>query len=87
MARKHLLADISSSPTPKTSDGPSETRADYARRGASRSMMQSLDEMAENSMRVLEGRLLFRWNPLFLMPQHFPTELTTTKTSIRRSSK
>jgi ParB family chromosome partitioning protein len=63
MARKHLLADISASPTQKASDGPSETRADYARRGASRSMMQSLDEMAENSMRVLEGETVVFLEP------------------------
>lgn len=64
MARKHLLTSVSSSPSQKTSDGtPSETRADYARRGASRSMMQSLDEMAENSMRVLEGETIVMLDP------------------------
>ena len=64
MARKHLLTSVSSSPTQKTIDSnPSEARADYARRGASRSMMQSLDEMAENSMRVLEGETIVKLDP------------------------
>ena len=64
MARKHLLTSISSSATPKTGDNSSAgTRADYARRGASRSMMQSLDEMAENSMRVLEGETIVMLDP------------------------
>ncbi|MCW0000599.1 plasmid partitioning protein RepB [Pararhizobium sp. YC-54] len=64
MARKHLLASISSAPAQKVGENtPSEARADYARRGASRSMMQSLDEMAENSMRVLEGETIVKLDP------------------------
>jgi ParB family chromosome partitioning protein len=64
MARKHLLTSLSSTPSPKaTETSPSESRADYARRGASRSMMQSLDEMAENSMRVLEGETIVKLDP------------------------
>lgn len=64
MARKHLLTNLSSTLPQKANDGkPSETRVDYARRGASRSMMQSLDEMAENSMRVLEGETIVMLDP------------------------
>ncbi|TIR04699.1 MAG: plasmid partitioning protein RepB, partial [Mesorhizobium sp.] len=55
MARKHLLANIGATVGDrKPQSNSSESRAEYARRGATRSMMQSLDEMAENSMRVLE---------------------------------
>ncbi|MCY1740973.1 plasmid partitioning protein RepB [Ensifer sp. SL37] len=56
MARKNLLANVTASiAVADSAPSPSGSRAEYAKRGASRSMMQSLDEMAENSMRVLEG--------------------------------
>ncbi|MCB1468643.1 MAG: plasmid partitioning protein RepB [Rhizobiaceae bacterium] len=55
MARKHLLTAIGATSPEAGAPKPVESRADYARKGASRSMMQSLDEMAENSMRILEG--------------------------------
>ncbi len=55
MARKNLLASITGSETPKTD---SEARHDYARRGASRSMMISIDEMAENAKKMIAGEAI-----------------------------
>lgn len=56
MARKNLLASVTASIGASEAVSHTATnRSDYVKRGASRSMMQSLDEMAENSMRVLEG--------------------------------
>jgi ParB family chromosome partitioning protein len=60
MARKNLLASVTASINPVRD---SEVRAEYARRGASRSMMQSLDEMAENSMRLLDGETVVGLDP------------------------
>jgi ParB family transcriptional regulator, chromosome partitioning protein len=60
MARKNLLANVTASVAPVRD---SEVRAEYARRGASRSMMQSLDEMAENSMRLLDGETIVSLDP------------------------
>ncbi|RWP91843.1 plasmid partitioning protein RepB, partial [Mesorhizobium sp.] len=60
MARKNLLASVTASIAPARD---SEARADYAKRGASRSMMQSLDEMAENSMRLLDGETVVSLDP------------------------
>lgn len=60
MARKGLLTSVT---------GPDETRpdaaarADYARRGASRAMMLSLDEIAQNSSRLLEGEAVVSLDP------------------------
>ena len=72
MARKHLLTNLSALPTQKPSAGnSSEARADYARRGASRSMILSLDEMAENSMRVLEGETIVMLDPELLDASSF----------------
>lgn len=72
MARKHLLASFAD---PKQEEVPvataSESRAEYARRGASRSMMQTLDEMAENSMRLLEGEAIVQLDPALLDPSPF----------------
>ena len=77
MARKHLLTGVSSSPTHNTSGAnSSEARADYARRGASRSMMQSLDEMAENSMRVLEGETIVKLDPDMLDASAFADRIS-----------
>lgn len=72
MARKHLLSAITTAPkddAPAVS--PSEYRTAYARRGASRSMMQTLDEMAENSMRLLEGEAIVYLDPALLDPSPF----------------
>lgn len=72
MARKHLLSNISGPQVKDTSIvKPSERRAEYARRGASRSMMQTLDEMAENSMRLLEGEAIIQLDPAMLDPSPF----------------
>lgn len=72
MARKHLLTNIGSNVVDRRpAADPSESRAEYARRGASRSMMQSLDEMAENSMRVFEGETIVSLDPELLEPSPF----------------
>jgi ParB family transcriptional regulator, chromosome partitioning protein len=63
MARKNLLASVTASITPSRD---SEARAEYAKRGASRSMMQSLDEMAENSMRLLDGETVVSLDPALI---------------------
>jgi ParB family chromosome partitioning protein len=67
MARKHLLANVSASlQSNESGNTASGARSEYARRGASRSMMQSLDEMAENSMRMLEGDTIVSLDPSLL---------------------
>ena len=53
MARKNLLTSVTG---PETSKADSEARADYTRRGASRSMLISIDEMAENAKKILAQR-------------------------------
>ena len=64
MARKDLLASVTAS---LTQEHPihtaSEARSEYAKRGASRSMMQSLDELAENSVRMLDGETVVSIDP------------------------
>ncbi len=58
--RKNLLANI----TGAGSDGPaSEARSEYARRGASRSMMMSIDELAENAKRMSLGETIVELDP------------------------
>ncbi|MBU3888050.1 plasmid partitioning protein RepB [Methylosinus sp. KRF6] len=52
MARKNLLATVTGAETPKADVA---ARHDYALRGASRSMMLSIDEMAENAKKMLAG--------------------------------
>ncbi|MGO4841659.1 ParB/RepB/Spo0J family partition protein, partial [Rhizobiaceae sp. 2RAB30] len=37
--------------------------SEYAKRGASRSMLQSLDEMAENTLRMLDGETIVSLDP------------------------
>lgn len=67
MARKHLLDSVTASlSATDTASSPSEARSEYAKRGASRSMMLSLDEMAENSMRILEGETVVSIDPTLL---------------------
>jgi ParB family chromosome partitioning protein len=58
--RKNLLSTVTSSEPPAHGVG---ARADYARRGASRSMMISIDEMAENAKRVVEGETIVSLDP------------------------
>jgi len=55
MARKNLLASVTGTETPKAD---SVARHDYALRGASRSMMLSIDEMAENAKKMLAGETI-----------------------------
>jgi ParB family transcriptional regulator, chromosome partitioning protein len=64
MARKDLLASITASlARDEPSHSPSGARSEYAKRGASRSMMQSLDELAENSVRMLDGETVVSLDP------------------------
>lgn len=65
MARKHILANFVH-PATETQQRSTEARSEYTRRGASRSMMQSLDEMAENSIRLLEGETVVAIDPNLL---------------------
>ena len=55
MARKGLLTSVI---VPEEARSDAAARADYARRGASRAMMMSLDEIAQNSSRLLEGEAI-----------------------------
>lgn len=55
MARKNLLASVTGAETPKAD---AVARHDYALRGASRSMMLSIDEMAENAKKMLAGETI-----------------------------
>lgn len=72
LARKHLLATLTGRNEEETPvAAASESRVEYARRGASRSMMQTLDEMAENSMRLLEGEAIVHLDPALLDPSPF----------------
>jgi ParB family chromosome partitioning protein len=52
VARKNLLATITGAESPKAD---AVARHDYALRGASRSMLLSIDEMAENAKKMLAG--------------------------------
>ncbi|MGL4634560.1 MAG: plasmid partitioning protein RepB [Beijerinckiaceae bacterium] len=58
--RKNLLASVTSAPSPQ---GPTEARSEYARRGASRSMMMSIDELAENAKRMASGEAVIELDP------------------------
>lgn len=63
MARKDLLASITASLSQPTERPASEVRSEYARRGASRAMMQSLDEIAENALKLKDGDTAISLNP------------------------
>ncbi|MBB3317578.1 ParB family chromosome partitioning protein [Rhizobium sp. BK181] len=66
MARKNLLASVTATlgdDVDRGAPSASEARASYTRRGASRSMIQSLDELAETSMRVLDGEAVISLDP------------------------
>lgn len=72
MARKNLLSSVTASTSGDTlQTRSSEARAEYARRGASKSMMLTLDEMAENTMRVLDGEVIVQLDPTLLDPSPF----------------
>ena len=56
MARKNLLTSVTG--PEMTSKADSEARSDYTRRGASRSMLISIDEMAENAKKMIAGEAI-----------------------------
>lgn len=65
MARKHMLANFAL-PNSDAAQKTTDARSEYTRRGASRSMIQSLDEMAENTVRLLEGETIVALDPACL---------------------
>ena len=60
MARKNLLASVTGHETTKADH---EARSDYASRGASRSMMLSIEEMAENAKKMIAGEAIVSLDP------------------------
>lgn len=67
MARKNLLANVTASLAESSSLASSDNaRSEYTRRGATRSMLQSLDEMAENSLKVMQGEVVVSLDPSLL---------------------
>lgn len=60
MARKNLLLSVTGQ---GASQDVQEARSDYASRGASRSMMLSLEEMAENSKKLVLGEAIVSLDP------------------------
>ncbi len=60
MARKNLLLSVTGQGAPQDVQ---EARSDYASRGASRSMMLSLEEMAENSKKLVSGEAIVGLDP------------------------
>ncbi|ACL62764.1 plasmid partitioning protein RepB [Methylobacterium nodulans] len=66
--RKNLLANVL--------DTPSEPRTDYARRGASRSMRMSIDEMAENAKRMIDGEVIVSLDPSLIDASFVSDRLT-----------
>ena len=72
MARKHLLNHIGNpKQADEKSDSDPDSRSAYALRGASRSMLQSLEEMAENSLRVQDGDLIVLLDPSDIDPSPY----------------
>jgi ParB family chromosome partitioning protein len=67
MARKNLLASVTATlkaeAQENTETSNAEARASYTRRGASRSMIQSLDDLAETSLRMLDGETVVLLDP------------------------
>jgi ParB family chromosome partitioning protein len=60
MARKNLLASVTGHETTKADHG---ARSEYASRGASRSMMLSIEEMAENAKKMTAGEAVVSLDP------------------------
>jgi ParB family chromosome partitioning protein len=54
VARKNLLSSVTNFDAPQES----EARAEYTRRGASRSMLISIDELAENAKKMADGEVI-----------------------------
>ena len=65
MARKNLLTGITN---PGGSTDAHETRADYALRGASRSMKLSIDELAESAKKIVAGETVIELDPALVDP-------------------
>jgi ParB family chromosome partitioning protein len=63
VARKNLLASVTASISDGNPRGASDTRSEYTRKGATRSMIQSLDELAETSMKMLAGDTVVSLDP------------------------
>jgi ParB family transcriptional regulator, chromosome partitioning protein len=63
--RKNLLATVTG---PETIGAEAGARSDYARRGASRSMMMSIDEMAENAKKIIAGETIVSLDPGLIDP-------------------
>nr|DAM62830.1 MAG TPA: RepB plasmid partitioning protein [Caudoviricetes sp.] len=64
MSRKNLLASVTASLNAENqTQTASEARAEYTKRGASRSMIQSLDELAETSLRAMDGETVLSLDP------------------------
>ncbi len=60
MARKNLLASVTNHDATKADH---EARSEYANRGASRSMMLSIEEMAENTKKMIAGEAIVSLDP------------------------
>jgi ParB family chromosome partitioning protein len=60
MARKNLLTSVTSHDATRADH---EARSDYANRGASRSMMLSIEEMAENTKKMIAGEAIVSLDP------------------------
>ena len=72
MARKHLLSQLGGpKEKPEAPDAARDGRSAYALRGASRSMLQSLEEMAENSLRVQDGEMIVLLDPNDIDPSPY----------------
>lgn len=64
MSRKGLLSGITASINEENAKPTqSEARSDYTRRGASKSMMNSLDDLAEASLRIRDGEVIVSLDP------------------------
>lgn len=64
MSRRGLLSGITASITEENAKPTvSEARSDYTRRGASKSMMTSLDDLAEASLRIRDGEVIVSLDP------------------------
>lgn len=63
MARKDLLKSVMSGSAERPADS---GRSDYAMRGASKSMKVSIDSLAEDSRRLLEGETIVELDPRLL---------------------
>lgn len=63
MARKDLLKNVMAGSSNQSKD---PARSDYAMRGASKSMKVSIDSLAENSKRLLEGETIVEIDPALI---------------------